>query len=78
MEPVTYMVGISWTLAGYSYFLWKKNEFGVGGLRNVLMNDAKQKLLKEDKLNLERLDMVKMRIREITMQIDILESYALN
>jgi hypothetical protein len=74
MEPVTYMIQLTWTVGGYMYFLWNKEDFAFGGLRQVVEGDVQSTLIERRKMNVERLNMLNSRIKEIEEEIDLLEA----
>jgi hypothetical protein len=67
------MIQLTWTVGGYMYFLLNKEDFAYGGLRHVVEEDVKRRLLTRKHLNVQRLNMLNARIGEIEEQLELLE-----
>jgi hypothetical protein len=65
MEPVSYMVGLSWSVAGYSFFLYNKTDFSERGLRDVIRNDIREIMIDRERLNVQRAQILHKRIRQL-------------
>ena len=70
MEPITYLVGSAWLIAGYTYFLVNKQEYQNVGLRELI--DAKQyrRIVKKQGIDLTRVEVLRKNISEIQDQIN--------
>jgi hypothetical protein len=62
MEPVSYMVGLSWSVAGYSYFLYNKSDFSERGLRDVIHTDIRETMIERQLIDLNRVRILEKRI----------------
>lgn len=72
MEPFTYMVGMSWSLLGFIFFMRHKEEFQVKSYRDMLIEAKYNKLVKKHKIDLSKIELLKKNIVMIDQQLRIL------
>ena len=72
MEPFTYMVGMSWSLLGFVFFMRHKEEFQVKSYRDMLIQAKYNKLIRKNKVDQSKLDLLKKNITVIDQQLKIL------
>mmetsp|Transcript_16193 Transcript_16193/g.29520 ORF Transcript_16193/g.29520 Transcript_16193/m.29520 type:complete len:312 (+) Transcript_16193:39-974(+) len=74
MEPVSYMVGITWATLGYCFFAINKNDFEITSYRELLEASRYQKLLKKQEVDLDRISVLKKNIQALEHQLEEMES----
>ena len=72
MEPFTYMVGMSWSLLGFIFFMRHKEEFQVKSYREMLIEAKYNKLVKKHKIDLSKIELLRKNIVMIEQQLKIL------
>lgn len=70
MEPLTYLVGSGWLIAGYSYFLVNKTEYHEKGLRDLIEAKQFRRIVKKQKIDLGRIDMLKKSKSDLQLHIN--------
>ena len=74
MEPITYMLGSTWAVVGFGFFVWQRQEFYPASFREGLYNNRLAKLMEKNKLTLERIELLRKNIDMIHREIELLES----
>jgi len=76
MEPITYMITLSWTVVGFGFFSWNKEDYAMGGFRSILTKNYASQETDRVQLDLAQVELLKMRTEQIRKRI--LEIEALN
>ena len=70
MEPITYMIGASWAVLGYTFFLRNKVEFKLNTFRHMLARNKRAKLYKKRGIDLERIALLERNILIVKRMIE--------
>ena len=62
MEPFSYMVGSTWAVLGFSFFMMQRTEFEPASFREIIYKRKYDKLIKKNKISLERIDSIQKSI----------------
>ena len=73
MEPFSYMVGSTWALLGFGWFLRQRQEFYPASFREMIYNGKLAKLLRKEKFQAERIELLKKNIEMIRRVISEIE-----
>lgn len=72
MEPVSYMVGATWAVLGYSYFLKNKEEFEINSFEAMIKRNKLRKLFRRHRVDIDRILLLKKNIENIKNLIAVL------
>jgi hypothetical protein len=73
MEPFSYMVGSTWALLGFGWFLRQRQEFYPASFREMIYTGRLVKLMRKEKFPNERIDLLKKNIEMIRKVINEIE-----
>lgn len=73
MEPFSYMVGSTWMVLGFGWFLKQRQEFYPASFREMIYRSKLDKLIKKEKIPLNRIDLLKKNIEMIRRVINELD-----
>lgn len=73
MEPFSYMVGSTWMLLGFGWFLRQRQEFYPASFREMLFTAKLDKLIKKEKISLQKIDLLKKNIEMVRKVINELD-----
>lgn len=73
MEPFSYMVGSTWAVLGFSFFMKQREEFYPASFHEIIYRKKLKKLMIKNKLNFERIDLLKKNIEIIKREIEELD-----
>lgn len=74
MEPVSYMVGISWATLGYCFFAVNKSDFEITSFREMLENRRYRQLMKKHEIDMERINVLTENIETLQQQLEEMEA----
>lgn len=74
MEPVSYVVGSTWALIGYIFFMRNRTEFEITSFRSLLFNKKFDELVAKESLDLRRIEILKRSIFLVKQQMEFLSS----
>lgn len=73
MEPFSYMVGSTWMLLGFGWFLRQRQEFYPASFRDMLYSAKLDKLIKKEKISLQKIELLKKNIEMVRNVINELD-----
>jgi Mitochondrial calcium uniporter len=74
MEPLTYMIGSTWALLGFSFFFQQKQEFYFDSFRQSLYTRKFNKLVQKNQISLDRIKLLKKNIEMVQNEISKLKN----
>lgn len=75
MEPISYMVGVSWAVLGYGYFLRNKTEFGITTFKHITSQKRLQKLIKRRNIDYKRIELLEKNIEIIKRKMEMTKGF---
>jgi hypothetical protein len=74
MEPVSYMVGITWATLGFSFFVVNKSDFEITSFREMLQNSRYAKLLRKYDVDQTRIEVLSKNILALEERLADMEA----
>ncbi|OMJ76436.1 hypothetical protein SteCoe_24221 [Stentor coeruleus] len=69
MEPITYMIGSTWGILGFTFYMKNKKEFYPISFHEMLYNRKLEKLMKKRHFNKELIGMLEKKIELVEKQL---------